>query len=244
MSNGPGTAVVYTIRAACAALVLVWPAVADAQVGHPPSSSPYRDVRGKWFLSATGGYTWGGGGSADVGPQDGPLGGLRLDLLLGGPTDIGITAQVGNLERLLVDPEAEELDQRYLGTANQTILFLEGSFSLVFTGRKTWKGFAPFIGAGLGLAFGGSVPEDSLSGFEFNTKFTASLYIGTRWHLGDKIALRFEVRDMLWQLKYPPEFFIPPAEGVPPLLNPLVQDDSEWVHNPQITFALGYAIRM
>ncbi len=244
MSNGLNNGVVYSIRAACAALVIVWPAVAGAQVGHPPSSSPYKDVRGKWFLSATGGYTWGGGGTAGVGPHDGPMGGLRLDLLLGGPADIGITAQVGNLTRLLVDPEATELDQRYLGEAKQSILFLEGSFSLVFTGRKTWNGFAPFIGGALGLAFGGSVPEDSLSSFEFNTKFTVGLYAGTRWHLGDRIVFRFEVRDVLWQLKYPPEFFIPPEEGVPPLLNPLVNKDSEWTHNPQITLALGYAIRM
>lgn len=242
MSNLARTGVVYSFRAACAALLLVWPTAAAAQVGHPPESSPYRDVRAKWLLSATGGYSWGSGGQVGVGPHDGPLMGARVDWLIGGPAMLGFSATYGNLQRNLIDPEAP-LDERFLGTAPNSVFMLESSIGLVLTGAKTWRGFAPYFGGTLGLAFGGDVPEDSLSGFEFNTKFTAGFIVGTRWHLGSRIALRFEFRDVFWQLKYPPPFFFP-TEDVPPTLNPLTTGESEWTANPQVLISVGYAIRM
>ena len=228
---------------ACAALLVVWPTAAAAQVGHRPESSPYRDVRAKWLLSATGGYSWGSGGQLGVGPHDGPLLGARVDWLVGGPGMLGISATYANLQRNLINPEAPP-DERFLGTAQNGVLMLEASIGLVLTGTKTWKGFAPYLGGTLGLAFGGNVPEDSLSGFEFNTKFTAGFIVGTRWHLGSRIALRFEFRDVFWQLKYPESFFLPTADDGPPLLNPLTQGDTEWTANPQLVVSVGYAIRM
>ncbi len=157
----------------------------------------------------------------------------------------GISAMYGNLQRNLVNPEAplDPLDERFLGTAQNGVFMLEASIGLVLTGTKTWRGFAPYFGGTLGLSFGGDVPEDSLSGFEFNTKFTAGFMIGTRWHLGSRIALRFEFRDVFWQLKYPESFFFPTAD-VPPLLSPLTNGESEWTANPQVLISVGYAIRM
>ena len=242
MSNLARTGIVYSFRAARAALLLVLPTAAAAQGGHPPESSPYRDVRAKWLLSATGGYSWGSGGQVGVGPHDGPLLGARVDWLIGGPGMLGFSATYGSLQRNLIDPEAP-LDERFLGTAPNSVFMLESTIGLVLTGTKTWRGFAPYFGGTLGLAFGGDVPEDSLSGFEFNTKFTAGFVVGTRWHLGSRIALRFEFRDVFWQLKYPNAFLFPDAD-VPPVLNPLTNTDTEWTANPQVLISVGYAIRM
>jgi len=242
MSNLARTGVVYSFRAACAALLLVWPTAAAAQVGHPPEASPYKDVRAKWLLSATGGYSWGSGGDVGVGPHDGPLMGARVDWLIGGPAMLGASVTYADLQRNLINPEAP-LDERFLGTAKNSVLMLEASIALVLTGTKTWRGFAPYLGGTLGLAFGGNVPEDSLSGFEFNTKFTAGFIIGTRWHLSQRVVFRFEFRDVFWQLKYPQPFFFPEAD-VPPTLNPLTQGETAWVANPQLLLSVGYAIRM
>lgn len=243
MSNPQSSTIVYTIRAACAALALLWPTPSAAQVGHLPESSPYSDVRAKTLLSLTAGYTAGSGGSVGVGPAEGPMAGARVDLLMGGPVQLGVSAMAGNLDRTLIDP-SQPPASRVVGKDKQQILFLEGSIGLVFTGRKTWHGLAPYIGGSLGLAFGSDVPADSLSDFEFKTKFTTAILAGTRWHVGRRLAFRFEVRDMLWQLRYPSSFFDTSNPDVPPVLDPRVRDDTEWTHNLQLWISLGYAIRI
>jgi hypothetical protein len=198
---------VYTIRAACAALALLWPTPSAAQ-------APYSDVRAKTLLGLTLGYTNGSGGSVGVGPAEGPMAGARVDLLLGGPVQLGVSAMAGNLDRTLIDP-SQPPASRVVGKDKQQILFLEGSIGLVFT-----------------------------SDFEFKTKFTTAILAGTRWHVGRRLAFRFEVRDMLWQLRYPSSFFDTSNPDAPPVLDPRVRDDTEWTHNLQLWISLGYAIRI
>jgi hypothetical protein len=234
---------VYTIRAACAALAFLWTTPVAAQVGHAPEASPYRDVRVKTLLSITGGYTSGSGGKVGVGPAKGPTGGARVDLLLGGPAMLGVSVMGGSLARKLIDP-SQPPESREVGESSQRILFVEGSVGLVFTGRKTWHGLAPYLGGSLGLGIGGDVAADSLSDFEYNTKFTAALFLGVRWHVGQRVALRIEVRNMMWQLRYPDSFFDTSDPTNPPVLDPLVNGETEWTHNPQLWVSLGYAIRM
>jgi hypothetical protein len=232
----------HLIGAATAALLVLAPAPGAAQVGHDPASSPYRDIFGKFILGVEGGYANSSGGDATVGPADGPFGGLRLDINLGGPANVGFEALYASLDRLIIDPSLTA-EERVVGTEKQSILFLMGGMGLHFTGHKTWHGLVPFIGASLGLGFGSDLPADSLlGGFAYNTKFVVAPWAGIRWHLGRRLSLRIEARDMIWQLKYPNAFFEAPELGEPPVLDPLVKGTSEWTHNFWFIGVLGYTI--
>ncbi len=216
---------------------------ASGQVGHDPARSPYRDVLAKQTVSFYGGYLTGGRGDADVGPSDGPLFGARWDVRVGAPTRLFLAFSTGTLERNLVRPN-EPTETRYFDTATQSITLIEGGFNLVLTGRKSWRGFAPFAGVGLGVAVGSSVPQDS-SGFAFKTKFQIGPALGIRWFLGQKIQFRAEVRDIIWRLTYPGTFFEGPegATDFIPVLDPDFANNSQWVHHATFFFSVGYTLK-
>lgn len=214
-----------------------------AQVGHDPESSPYHRLDVSQTITFVGGYLSGGRGLAGVAPSGGVLGGARWDIRVGDPTTAFLGVSLANLERRLIDPDQPE-ESRLIGEANQSVVLLDGGFNVILTGAKTWHGFAPYAGLGLGVALGGSVPEDS-SGFTFNTKFQLGPSVGLRLFFGNTLHLRAEARDILWRVNYPSRFFQPPASDpdAPPLLDPNTQGNAQWVHHPTIIFAVGYTLK-
>lgn len=217
--------------------------VGHTQVGHPPGSSPYRDLRSKYQISATGGYSWGGGGKVEVGPARGRFGGMRFDLHLAGPGAVQLGVNVGNFDRLLLDP-SQAPDARILGTTTQSVIMVDAGLNLVLTGAKTWYGLAPYAGASLGLALGGDVPAaDSLSLFKFSTKFLVGPQIGFRWFPFRRVSFRFEARDVIWRLSYPSQFFDPPANAPDddPVLDSRFNKTTQWTHNPMFLVSVGWA---
>ncbi|MGD2135676.1 MAG: hypothetical protein PVF27_05925 [Gemmatimonadales bacterium] len=225
------------------AALLVPSAPALCQVGYPPSRSPYRDIDAKYILTLVGGYAAGDGGRIDVGPSTGRLGGIRFDLHLSGPGVAQFNINYGSLERKIIDPDAPP-EERDLGTANQSILFADAGLDMVLTGAKTWHGLAPYVGASVGIALGGSVPEDSVSGFDFSTRFMVGPQIGFRWHPHRRIVFRVEGRTMIWRLSYPGGFFEAPerAPDADPVLDLEVHGETQWVHNPMLMVSLGFVI--
>ncbi len=215
--------------------LLSGPAV--AQVGHLAESSPYRDMRIKQALVFYGGYLTGDRGSAGVGPSGGRMAAARWEIAVGAPSVLYLGLALANLERALVNLN-DPPDTRFFDTANQTIVMLDGGINVVLTGRKTWRGFAPYVGLGMGMAFGGSVPEDS-SGFTFKTKFHIGPTVGVRIHPSPRFHFRIEGRGFFWRLTYPPTFFQPPN----PLLNPILETDSDWTFHPTLLFGIGYTLR-
>jgi opacity protein-like surface antigen len=230
------------LAGAVACLAILQTTAAAAQVGHLPESSPYRDMRVKQALVFFGGYLTGGEGSAGVGPTDGPLAGARWEITVGAPSILFLGVSAANLDRLLINPDNPP-STRTLGTAKQTIVMLDGGLNFVLTGRKTWKGFAPYVGVGMGMAFGGSVPEDS-SGFTFKSKFHIGPALGVRIHPNPRFHFRVEWRGIFWRLTYPQQFFQPPtsAPGTP-VLNPLIETDSDWVFHPTLVLGIAYTLR-
>jgi hypothetical protein len=228
---------------AVASLTLAVPGSGAAQVGHLAEGSPYRDMRIRQALFFYGGYLSGGRGNAGVGPSQGPLAGARWEITVGAPSVLYLGAGIANLERPLVNPD-DPPDTRFFGTANQKIVMLEGGLHFVLTGRKTWHRLAPFVGLGLGVAFGGPVPEDS-SGFNFKTKFQFGPALGVRFHPSDRFHVRVAARGIFWRLSYPARFFNDPlnAPGTDPLLNQLVENDSQWTFHPTLVFGIGYTLR-
>ena len=219
------------------------PSAALGQVGHLPENSPYRDMRIKQTLSLLGGYLTGGRGSATVAPSGGALVGVRWEITVGAPTLAFLSLSRASLVRKLVNP-AEPVATRFFGEANQNVYILDGGFALMLAGRKTWRGLAPYIGASMGMAFGGAVPADSV--FQFSTKFQVAPALGVRWHPTRRFHVRFEVRDILWRVTYPNVFFETPANAPddPPLLDSVVLKRSEWTHHATFVFGFAYALKL
>jgi hypothetical protein len=195
-------------------------------------------MRSKYLFSITGAYSWGSGGKVSAGPADGPILGTRFDLHLAGPGSIQAGVNWGSLNKILIDPNAEE-GSRSIGPVRQSVYMLDAGLILTLTGQKTWHGFAPYFGASLGLAFAGTVEGDTLSTFDFGTRFIFGPQLGLRWHPVPRVFLRLEGRDMLWKLSYPEEFF----DGDSPVLDPLLNKNTDWTHNPMLLVSVGIALK-
>jgi hypothetical protein len=208
-----------------------------AQVGHPPDASPYRFIEARRVISATSGYLWGDLGDAGVGPSNGPVAGLRFDLLFNGPASVSFNAAWAGLERRIIDPTRPQAE-RTVGSADMSIFMFDAGFNLIFTGGKTWRGLAPYAGIALGAAFGNDVPTDTTSGFRFSTKFLLTPQAGLRLHVSDRLSLDARARDVMWRLSYPQSYFL----GGDPVLDPLTQKRNEWTHHLALTLSLGWAI--
>ncbi|HEU5170353.1 MAG TPA: hypothetical protein VFU46_07440 [Gemmatimonadales bacterium] len=217
------------------ALALSCPALAAAQVGHPPASSPYRDIRQGSSLTFLGGRFMGNGGDVGVGPNTGWTYGGRFDLRAGRAVSLGLGLSSGQLERLIVDPFEDDPAQRASGPVDQRVTFAEALITLNLTGGKTWNHFAPFVGLVAGLGFSSDVPADT-SGYEFGTKFFFAPAAGTRIFFGGRVHLRAEFRANFWKLNYPLSFRQEPDPVI------ITGADSEWDLSPWILVGLGYTL--
>jgi hypothetical protein len=225
------------------ALTLLVSTPLAAQVGHDPARSPYRPIASRMSVGAVGNYIWGSSGKVGVGPADGPGGGLRFEMRLTGPTDVFVSVTWSRLQRLVADPQAPA-DSQVSGPVHMGLLLGETGLVILLAGDKTWNGLAPYLGANVGLGFGGAVPQDT-SGYGFSTKFVSGPLLGARLYLGGSTYVRVEGRLQFWKLSYPPSYFLQPARAPtdPSLLDPTVDSDSEWTSHATLVIGLGYAFR-
>src|SRR5438093_858133 len=233
--------VVSPLRPATAAVV--WLSVVAsynviaAQVGHEPSHSPYRDVRRGGVGVLTFGYLGGGRGSVGVGLSDGTTGGIRYEVPFGA-VGASLGLAYGRTNRFVVDPTKDSSSPARTSppVANDVVL-IDAGLQLVLTGRKTWRGFAPYVGGALGVALGGSSPPEP-NGYEFGSKFTVAPEAGLRWYPARRLSVRTDVRLVFWRLKYPLDYKQPSSDNsrVLPLDAPLI----EWTAHPWITIGLGW----
>lgn len=226
-----------TIPLACSLLLTT--GTLSAQVGHDPARSPYRTLRYGQFVSFNAAYLNGDGGQIGVAPHKGATFGLRYDFLGANTLTLGLAASYGSLDRLIVDKYKPAATTGTTGPVKQSVTLVEGIFQFNVTGGKSWHGIAPFVGAGLGLVFGGSTPIDT-SGFKFRTKFAFTPGIGARLFLSDRLFLRLEARNIFWQLSYPQEYRRPPSAD--PLKPPAITGSGkEWTATGWYTVGLSYA---
>jgi hypothetical protein len=218
-------------------LVLVASPVA-AQVGHPPSDSPYRDFSRRQELTFFGGWFSGSEGDANVGPQGGPVLGARYEFRVGGP--VFLTGRLTGIatERLVVDPEEEDLEDRELGTIKFPMLLADVGLTLAITGRKTWHRIMPVVHASAGI-LSDLGKEVDVGGFSIGTPFALSVGTGVRYVPGGRVAVRVDVTDHLFRIRYPAAYFVPPSEDSEPVLSGSASR-SQWLHNPTITFGVSY----
>ena len=223
---------------ACA-IAMLCPALASAQVGHPPGRSPYRDIPKGHTLTGFAGLFGGSGGRFGIAPHDGTVFGLRYDIRTASPIQMGLLLARGNLERLIVDPFVE-LENRVSGPVDQTVSFLELDLQLNHTGGKTWHRLAPFVGAGVGLTFPSGTPADT-SGFELGKKIYLAPHAGFRLFITDRLHLRTDARVIFWKLSYPASFTREPT--LDPDSPPVIDDGrvSEWTTSSWLQAGLGFS---
>ena len=225
----------------CAAIIL--PSAAFAQVGHPPSNSPFRDIRKGHTFTVTGGYFGGSGGQFNIGPHRGEVFGGRYDIRSANTLQIGLAVARGNLDRFIVNPFVRLVNRRS-GPVRQSVTFAEIALQFNLTGGKSWHRIAPFVGTGVGLAFGSATPADT-SRYKFGRKIYLAPSVGFRFFITDRLHLRGEARAAFWKLNYPSTFQAEPTEepGIPPNSNAVIVGNklSEWTGSPWIQLGLGYS---
>jgi hypothetical protein len=223
--------------------VLLIPAALSAQVGHPPHSSPYRDIRKGHTVTANVGYFGGNGGKFNIGPHKGTVFGGRYDIRTGSTMQLGLGIARGNLDRFIVDPFVT-LANRRSGPVKQSVTFADLNLQFNVTGGKSWNRIAPFVSAGAGLAFAGSTPADT-SRYDFGRKFYFVPGIGVRVFLSDRLHFRGEARLTFWKLNYPTTFQQEPVQepGTPDNPNAVIPGNklTEWTTSPWFQVGLAYA---
>jgi hypothetical protein len=218
-----------------------------AQVGHPPKSSPYRDIRKGHTFTVTGGYFSGDGGEFGIGPHSGPVFGVRYDIRTASAIQLGLGIAHGSMDRFIVDPFVR-LANRRSGPVGQSVTFAEVDVQLNVTGGKSWRRVAPYVGAGGGIAFGGGTPADT-SRYEFGNKIFLAPHAGVRVFFSDRIHLRAEARATFWKLKYPTTFQQEPVEEPGTAENPNAVIPSsgnldEWTNSSWLQAGLGYSFSL
>jgi len=232
--QGLGTAI-RTVTLLFLTVVASWDG-ATAQVGHEPGRCPYHDVRRGGVGVLTFGYLGGSRGSVDVGLSDGKTGGIRYEVLFGAiGASLGLA--YGRTNRYVVNPFKDTLSRK-AGPVNNDVVLADAGLQLVLTGRKTWRGFAPYVGGALGVAIGSTSPRDS-GGYKFGTKFTIAPNAGLRWYAARRLSVRGDFRLVLWKLNYPLQYKAGDPTDHVPVLAPSAAL-TEWTAHPWATIGVGW----
>jgi hypothetical protein len=223
--------------------LLLSPDMALAQVGHPPRSSPYRDIRKGHTLTVLGGYFSGDGGRFNIGPHDGAVFGVRYDVRTGATIQLGLGIAHGSLQRFIVNPFVH-LVNRKTGPVRQSVTFADATLQFNITGGKSWHRIAPFVAASGGLALAGDTPADT-SLYSFGRKLYFAPGAGVRVFLSERLHLRAEAKATFWKLDYPATFQSEPVEepGTPDNPNAVITDGkvTEWTSSRWLQVGLGYS---
>jgi hypothetical protein len=224
----------------------LFPVPGLAQVGHPPESSPYRDIRRGHTFTALGGYFSGNGGNFNIGPHDGAIFGVRYDIRTSRTIQMGLGVSYAELQRFIVNPFVR-LANRRSGPVDQSVTFAEIDLQFNLTGGKSWRRIAPFVAAGGGFAFASGTPADT-SQYEFGNKFYVAPSVGARVFPSDRLHLRLEARATFWKLRYPTTFQREPVEepGTPGNPNAVIPGNNltEWTTNLWLQAGLGYSFSL
>lgn len=213
---------------------------AAAQVGHDPANTPYRDMIVGSGPVVFGGYLGGDRGRAGAGPSNALTFGARYELPTGRSLVLQISAAYMQGDRFIIDPAADSTDPaRRTGPTDANLVHVEVGMHLRLTGAKTWRGLAPYLGIGLGMAVDAGSPGDTTaSGYAFRSKLTGSTAAGLRWQPSPRMTVHGELKMLFWRLRYPVSFHSAAPDGsrVVPLADAL----TDWTIHPWISVGAGW----
>ena len=209
-------------------------AAAEAQVGYPPSESPFRDLQYKQDATLFSGYYAAGTDPVGVAPTGGPMIGLRYEVRIGGPAQFFARAGHVFSERTIINPTLAE-GQRVVGTTSVPLYVMDVGITFNLTGQKSYRGLVPVA------SFGGGVASDfrsqrDIGDFRFGTPFALSLGAGVRYVRDGPFQLRLDLVDYLYQIRYPSSYFISTGGAAPVRRG----SQSAWTHNKALTVGASY----
>ncbi len=210
-------------------------------------TSPYEFVEKKKDLGVFVGYLFTDRGTARLGPKAGPLAGIAFHIRVSDPIAITLQGAYFPGERDVIDPAAEEANQRIIGTTDLNLLVLNGRLNLQLTGSRTWHNITPYVYGGLGIAIETGGSPNCLTGsthpdcqlvprerFDFGTSFVGQIGLGAIWLPGRRLGLRLTFDDSIWKLNTPAGFYDQTSTIFP------VPSSSDWTNNLQLTAGLFF----
>ena len=200
--------------------------------------SPYEYLEERQEIGPFFGLVSSGTGRFGYGPDGGVTYGARYAIELSGPLSFEGLAGVVSGHRDVVDPSRLEGD-RIVGTVDARVLLVDAGLRFAFTGRRSWRGLAPHLTLGAGMAIDlldtSSTDRTLLPAdvFDFGTSFHGTLGLGTRWFVTDRWAARLDGVFSLWKIDTPPGFS-EPDRGFTNV------EDGEWIAGNSLTVTLLY----
>lgn len=199
------------MRALLSAIALVvFATSAEAQVGHLPQNSPYRDLETSQEITFFGGHYRAGKDPIGIAPGDGSMFGLRYLVHVGGPAFLMARWSHVNSDRLTIDP-TKVGTARQLGRQNVSVNLYDVDLALNLTGEKSFHHIVPVINIGAGVASCGCTVKNDP--YTFGTPFAFTFGGGLRWVPGGRFQLTADWNDYLYQLKYPTAYYLAPTGG-------------------------------
>ena len=209
---------------------------APAQVGHRPSSSPYRDLTYNMEWTMFAGYLNAQKDRVGVAPQSGTMYGARWDWRLGGPAYIVGRMAGASLQRRIIDPK-KPIGQRLVGTETVPLLFSDVDLGLNLTGFKTWHSLVPQVQTGFGTTADLRGRTD-VGKFRFGVPFTVNLGAALKWVPRGNWQVRADWNTYLYKIYYPDEYFLRVGTDDPVL--PATVPRSAWRKNRALQIGLSY----
>jgi hypothetical protein len=223
-------------KLALIALLLIAASSARAQVGYPPSRSPYLDLTYSQELTAIFGYYVGRDDPAGVAPGNGPLTGVHYEWRAGGPAHLtGEVVRIGS-SRTVLDP-SKPAATRSLGEQSWPIWSADFGLGMSLTGARSWHELVPEVKAGVGFLSDFKSKAD-VGGFKYGTRFARTWGAALRYVPGGRYQLRADLSNRLTSIRYPDVYFRPTTTGVTPILTG--KDKSVWRNNPSLSIGISY----
>ena len=219
------------------AALLCSAAAVGAQVGYPPSRSPYVDLEHAQELTFIAGQYHAHRDPADVGPQSGLLLGAHYEWRAGGPAHLTAEFARVSSDRRLINPFKPVAAGRELGDASRPLYTGDVGLGLSLTGGKSWHHIVPEIAGGAGLISDFHAQADS-GGFKFGTRFALTWGGGIRIVPGGNWQIRGDVKNRMYTIGYPQTYYVAPIGGTAVI--PQTQAKSFWTNNPAFTLGLSY----
>jgi hypothetical protein len=215
---------------------LLGASTAVAQVGYPPTRSPYRDLDKTQELTLIGGIFAPRRDPANAAPQGGPIVGVHYEWRASGPAHVtGELVRISS-DRRLIDP-ARTGAARELGTVNRPLYAGEMALGMSLTGARSWHGLVPEVKGGVGFISDFRSKTDS-GGFKFGTRFAISWGAGVRWVPGGNLQIRADLNNRLYTVAYPEAYYTVPTGGTAVVSSG--QAKSFWTNNPAFTLGISY----
>ncbi len=209
------------------------------QVGTAPEQSPFKDILTHEGFTLFAGRFAGNASAAGTGARPGFMVGGRLQIRLSSALDVWATMGEVWTNRLRIHAGGDTA--RIMGNLNVRLIAADLSLAINLTGDKTWRGFAPYVGLGGGLATPSAKVVDP-GGFELGTNFTIVPTIGTRFFISRSLALRLEARDYYYRYSFPLSFVGLPYAGHANYspVNSLDVGDRVWYNNFTLWVGITY----